>query len=465
MKRTLGILLAILMLSSLLASCAPAAPSAPAADAPAPAANAPASAADSSAPEANVPAPAANAAAPAESDEVTVVTWFASRPLDGAIDLTVREIAEQYSKEMGGKWRLEVETTADRPSYLQKLKTLIAGGNMPDIIDIDADPYCAELVQAGMLMDVKKFLEDEGRYDDFHSTALRYQEFTDGTMYTLPLEYHVEMTWYNKQIFDQYGLTPPKTMEEWLNICATLQANGIVPISVDGVDRWPVQRYLAMIPFRLTGNDYIINLRDGKTRISDETGMRAITFMQEIGQYFNEGFGAVDYATAQSMFVEGKSAMYYIGDWEQAAMNDLYDQGVVDYFYLPMIGDATTDANEFCMNSGIGMAFNAATFDSKTKGFINYLIDNYGPVYAGRMQMSPIKSELPEGIEFTDLYLRIREDMNAAGDTFLKPWDTYLDSDTNTVMQDNLLLLASGDMSAEDYAALVDGALDANTGG
>ena len=69
---------------------------------------------------------------------VTTVTWMTSRPVDGAIDQVMHEIAEQYSEEKGGKWKLEFETTADRPSYLQKLKTLIAGDNMPDIIDIDA---------------------------------------------------------------------------------------------------------------------------------------------------------------------------------------------------------------------------------------------------------------------------------------------------------------------------------------
>ena len=51
-----------------------------------------------------------------------------------------------------------------------------------------------ELVDAGMLVDVKKFLKDNGKYDSFYPTALKYQEFTDGSMYTLPLEYHVEMT-------------------------------------------------------------------------------------------------------------------------------------------------------------------------------------------------------------------------------------------------------------------------------
>jgi raffinose/stachyose/melibiose transport system substrate-binding protein len=391
------------------------------------------------------------------------VKWFASRPLGGEIDLTIREIAKKYSEEKGGQWIFEVETTADRPSYLQKLKTLIAGGNMPDIIDIDADPYCQELVDTGMLINVKDFLKAENRYDSFHPIALQYQEFTDGSMYTLPLEYHVEMIWYNKEIFKKYNLTPPKTMDEWFAICKTLKADGITPISVDGIDRWPVQRYLAMIPFRLSGNDYIIRLRDGKASMRDETGMRAIRFMQDIGQYFNEGFGATDYATAQSMFLEGKSAIYYIGDWEQNAMLNAYNAGKIDYFYLPMISDAKTQANEFCVNSGIGMAFNTKTFDAKTRDFIKYVIDNYGKIYAGRMQMSPIKTELPKDVNFTELYMRIQNDMNMVGSNFLKPWDTYLDSDSNRVMQDNLLLLASGDMSAEQYAAVVDEALKANT--
>ena len=110
----------------------------------------------------------ANGTKEKESD-VTTVTWFASRPLGGEIDTTMREIAERYSQEHGGKWVLEVETTADRPSYLQRLRTLIAGNHMPDIIDIDADPYCQSLVDAGLLVDVKQFLIDEGKYDDYHA--------------------------------------------------------------------------------------------------------------------------------------------------------------------------------------------------------------------------------------------------------------------------------------------------------
>jgi hypothetical protein len=251
------------------------------------------------------------------------------------------------------------------------------------------------------------------------------------------------------------------TMDE-LDVCKTLKENGVTPISVDGVDRWPVQRYLAMMPFRESGNDYIINLRDGKEKMAGDEGKEAATFMKNIGQYFNDGFAATDYATAQSMFLDGKSAMYYIGDWEIAAMQDAYKAGKIDYFYLPTIENGKTDASEFCVNSGIGMAFNAKTFDAKTKDFILYVLDNYGEKYAAKQQMSPIKTELPSDVEFSDLYLRIRDDMDKTGAQFLKPWDTYLDADTNTTMQDNLLLLASGDMSVDDFCKLIDDSIATN---
>lgn len=395
----------------------------------------------------------------AAAEEPVTVTWFTSRPVDGAIDQTMREICQKYSEEQGGNWQIEILTEADRPSYLQKLRTLIAGGNMPDIIDIDATPYCQELVDAGMLVDVKEFLTEEGLYDRFEPTALAYQEFTNGTMYTLPLEYHVEMIWYNKEIFAENGVEVPATMDEWLDVCQKLSDAGVTPISVDGVDRWPVLRYLAMMPFRETANDYIISLSEGKASMGDEVGLRGIEFFQKIGKYFQEGFGACDYATAQAMFLGGQSAMYYIGDWEIAAMQEAYSNGTIDYFYLPAVEGALTGANEFCVNSGIGMAFNSETFDEKTKDFVKYVIDNYGTLYAEKDQMTPIKCELPEGHEFSELYLKVREDMGGIGTHFLKPWDCYLDSNTCTVVNDNSLLLATGDMSAEDFVSLVDASL------
>ena len=394
-------------------------------------------------------------------EDVTKVTWFASRPVDGPIDKTIRQLAQEYSDSHDGPWELEVVTEADRPSYLEKLKTLIAGGNMPDIIDIDATPYCQELVDAGYLVDMNTWLNDNNLYDSFLPISLAYQEFTDGDLYTLPMELNAEMIWYNKEIFEKCGITKtPSSLNEWLEDCEIIKNAGYTPISVDGIDRWPVLRYLAMAPYAETGNDYAIKLANGEASMGDETGLKGLDFYTKIGQYFQTGFATTDYAAAQSMFINGESAMYYIGTWEFAAMNDLYNEGKIDYFFMPNAIDGEGDGKPYCVNSGIGMAFNSETFDEKSADFIKYVIENYGAIYASYDQLTPIKCELPEDHEYSDLYLRVTDEVSDLGTDFMKPWDCYFDANTCTVVEDNMLLLPTDDMAQEDFIELVDDSID-----
>lgn len=393
----------------------------------------------------------------AASGDVTVVKWFASRPVDGPIDKTIRQLAQEYSDAHDGTWVLEVETEADRPSYLEKLKTLIAGGNMPDIIDIDATPYCQELVDAGYLVDMNQWLNDKGLYDSFLPISLAYQEFTDGDLYTLPMELNAEMIWYNTAIFEECGIEKaPSSLNEWLEDCNIIKEKGYTPISVDGIDRWPVLRYLAMVPYAESKNDYAIKLANGEASMGDQIGVDGLNFYTEIGQYFQEGFAATDYATAQSMFLNGESAMYYIGTWEFAAMNDAYNEGKIDYFFMPSVVDGEGDGKPYCVNSGIGMAFNTKTFEANTQDFIEYVIQNYGAMYASYDQLTPIKCELPEDHEYSDLYLRVSGEVSDLGTDFMKPWDCYFDANTCTVVEDNMLLLPTGDMEQADFIEMVD---------
>lgn len=155
--------------------------------------------------------------------------------------------------------------------------------------------------------------------------------------------------------------------------------------------------------------------------------------------------------------------MYYIGDWELSAMLDEYQKGDIDYFYLPTTDGATTKPNEFCVNSGIGMAFNSKTFNSSVEPFISYLINNYGTLYSEKQQMSPIKTDISSSnTQYSDLYKRIKSDMDKTGENFLKPWDTYFDPDTLSVFEDNVLLVADGKMSTNDFANLIDSKIKVN---
>lgn len=393
------------------------------------------------------------------------ITWLTARPENGAIIQTVQELADRYAKDHPG-FKLDIQVTADRPSYLTKLRTLIASGEVPEFIDTDADPYAQELADAGMLVDMKQFLEEQGLYDQFYEPALKYQELPDGRLYLLPLEYHLEMTWYNKKIFAENNLAVPKTIDDMLTVSKALKDKGITPIAVDGVDVWPVLRYAAMIPFRATGNEFARNLSQGKAKMSDEVGMQSANFVANIGQYFQQGFATTDYTTAKNMFLNGEAAMYRMGTWEIPSFVDenLPDnmKGNVDYFYLPTIAGAKTPDNEFFGNSGIGLAATVSKFDGTAKDFLSYVLKNYSDVYVAKQQMSPLKFTIKDESKFSELFLRIKKDMDNYGAEFAKPWDTLLDANTNSVMSDLIMKLAMGAMTPEEFAKQVDDTIAQN---
>jgi raffinose/stachyose/melibiose transport system substrate-binding protein len=393
------------------------------------------------------------------------ITWLSARPADGPIVQTMRELAVRYAEDHPG-FKLDIQVTSDRPSYLTKLRTLVASGEAPELIDMDADPYAQQLADAGMLVDMKQFLNEQGLYDQFYEPALKYQELPDGSLYLLPLEYQLEMTWYNKKIFEENNLAVPKTIDDMLTVSKALKDKGITPIAVDGVDVWPLLRYAAMIPFRATGNEFARNLSEGKAKMSDEVGMQAANFAQEIGQYFQEGFATTDYTTAKNMFLNGEAAMYTMGTWEIPSFTEdnLPEnlKGNVDYFYLPAINNAKTPNNEFFGNSGIGLAATADKFDDTTKDFLSYVLKNYSDVYVAKQQMSPLKFTIEDESKFSDLYLRIKKDMDNYGSEFAKPWDTLLDPNSNSVMSDLIIKLMMGATTPEEFAKQIDDTIAQN---
>src|SRR5689334_735396 len=54
----------------------------------------------------------------------------------------------------------------------------------------------------------------------------------DGHIYSMPVNIHRENTlFYNKQIFAANNLQPPTTLDEFMNVCATLKAAGVTPVA------------------------------------------------------------------------------------------------------------------------------------------------------------------------------------------------------------------------------------------
>lgn len=396
------------------------------------------------------------------------ISWLLSRPADGGVITAMEQIADEYAKDHPG-FALNLITTPDRPSYIQKYETLAAANKLPELFDTDATPFAQKLAKQGRMMDAEALLKSLDVYDDYRPAALNYQRFDDGSLYMVPFEFQLEFFWYNKAIFQQAGVTVPTTLDEIPAMCTQLSKSGITPIALDGQDQWPLERYMAYHPFRTAGPEFVQDLKKGEAALSDPDGAAAVDWLSELGSAgcFQEGFSSTGYSDAQNLFTSGKAAVYNIGTWELGSLaTDNLDASVrddIDYFTLPVTAGSATAANEYVSPSGIGMAVNTKTFDPLVRDFLAFALARYPEVYAATGALSPttnVETTIPANA--TPLYERAVQQANDVGETIAMPWDTQLDPTSNTRLQQELTLLVQGEITPEEFTSTMDGVIAQN---
>src|SRR5699024_10488757 len=128
--------------------------------------------------------------------------------------------------------------------------------------------------------------------------------------------------------FNQAGAESPATLDELVDVCAALRSEGFTPIALNGQDGWPYYRYLAMVPFRRTGNDFIDGLKAGTESMASDIGMQAIEFLQRMAPYFQDGFTSPAYTDANDLFATKNVSMFYSSTYGMA--NFFADDGELD---------------------------------------------------------------------------------------------------------------------------------------
>jgi len=99
------------------------------------------------------------------------ISWLLSRPADGGVITAMEQIADEYAADHPG-FSLNLITTPDRPSYIQKYETLAAANKLPELFDTDATPFAQKLAGQDRMVDIDLLLADLGLDDDYREAAL-----------------------------------------------------------------------------------------------------------------------------------------------------------------------------------------------------------------------------------------------------------------------------------------------------
>lgn len=396
-------------------------------------------------------------------DSLTI-NYLSSRQLSDGSLKTIMDIAEQYKEEVNPNFEFEVESISDRQSYLQKVKILSASNELPDWFDADPEPFFEEIVNSGILTNIDELYKELDIVDDFFKVSLDYPKLDDGSLYLMTFTANTEYFWYNKDLFKQAGVDVPNTIDELLEVSEKLKESGITPISITGKDTWPLLRYLAFIPFREHGNDYLDKLRRGKTSMGEDAGLKAAEFIQTLGKnYFNEGWANADFNTSLELFLNEDAAMYYMGTWQ---VKDMVDENMelkdnIGYFKMPSYSsdDITSEADYFA-NSGIGTAILKDSMNDEMKKFLTFLFERYADTSLYTYNTIPsIQPEIQDGLP--QIYQDIIKDASEVN-TYAKVWDVQLDPQTNEAIGREITNLALGMITPEEFAEIIDEELERN---
>src|SRR5690625_4561406 len=275
------------------------------------------------------------------------------------------------------------------------MKVAIAGNQMPDIFTYWSGETFDTLVDTNKLGNITEQLNNDPEFKD-NVLPGGFDTFTyDEEIYGIPVLFSAVSLWYNNEIFEENGLTPPTTYDELLTVVDELNAKDITPITVSGKDRWPILHWYSYLVERIGGTEPFEKAKNGETDFSEPVFIEAAEKLQELAidrKGFVNGFLGLEYAAAESLFVNDRAAMYLQGEWAMNAFLDDEFANKVGFVPFPTIDGGGGDLNQFHGGFGVGMAISADADQEAAYEAIKFLSspEQRAPIYEGA-DISPMK--------------------------------------------------------------------------
>ncbi len=196
----------------------------------------------------------------------------------------------------------------DRDAYAKQLQ---ATGQFPDI---PVAVTISDFAQAGLLTPFddawleETFIMPRGAYMDGKSWAP-----PNGAQI-------IPFVFYNKAIFQEVGVQPPSTWDEFLQVSQALLDAGHTPLLMCGAEPWcgsfPA---VSLVSANVFGNDadWIAKRKAGEVKFSDPEFVAPMQQFQDLVTqgYISDGALGEDFAGANQAFYDGQGAMYAQGSW------------------------------------------------------------------------------------------------------------------------------------------------------
>jgi alpha-glucoside transport system substrate-binding protein len=160
------------------------------------------------------------------------------------------------------------------------LSTAVEGGNPPDIAALPQPGFMTDFARRGALTPID-FATDA--IEEGYSQSWLDLGTVDGKLYGLFFKGANKSTvWYNVPVFEDAGVEPPETWEDFLTAADTLKASGVPAFSIGGADGWTLTDLFENIYLRTAGPERYDQLTKHEIPWTDESVKEALTEMAKV---------------------------------------------------------------------------------------------------------------------------------------------------------------------------------------
>lgn len=262
--------------------------------------------------------------------------------------------------------------------YDAQMRAGLQTGTGSDLLYLRSYDTGLAVYKDGWLADLSKEIPN---IEKFSPLAVKAWASDQGVVYGLPSAGVTHGVYYQKGVFEKYGLKEPQTWDEFLKVCDALKKGGETVIAQGANDEWTLYE----VVFSGLGANFYGGeparqaLMAGKAKLTDPDFIAAFKAVYSLRKYLPKGYEALDYAGMQQLFGSGKAAMFIGGSWEIGALSDLGSDSSKLGWFAPPVPKAG-DRLQYCFNVDAGIGVNKKS--KHLKEALEFIKWAAGPEYA-----------------------------------------------------------------------------------
>jgi raffinose/stachyose/melibiose transport system substrate-binding protein len=293
-------------------------------------------------------------------------------------------------------------------SFKEKIAVAVRSGKTPDIFHSWSGGTMEEYADNNIIVDLTSYMNKDNLKSKWLDAAISQVIYKD-KLWGVPVEnVAIAAIYYNKALYEQYGLQVPATLSELEANCDVLKQNGIIPFALANGQSWTGDMYYQFFATRYGGTAPFQAAMRGTGSFDTQNFIQAGQHIQDWVKkgYFNEGINSLaeDSGQSRQLLYSGKSAMYVMGTWAAAQIQSENPEYYTNLgmFNFPAIESGNGDPNTVVGTVGDNFYHVAAscTYPDKAFELITYLLDDQATqqrIAAGRVP--PLKNvTLPDPI-------------------------------------------------------------------